>query len=56
MRRFLTLALAAGLTLAIAPEVRADHKGKVPWLEPTQGFQQARMTGKPIMLYFSADW
>ena len=46
MRRFLTLVFTVALAVAIAPEARADHKGKVPWLEPTEGFQKARMTGQ----------
>ena len=56
MRQLLSLALTAGIVAFAAPEALADHKGKVPWLEPTEGFQQARMTGKPIMLFFTADW
>jgi hypothetical protein len=50
------LALAALFAVA-APEARADHKGKIPWVtDPTQGFAQARREGKPIMIFFTADW
>jgi ABC-type sugar transport system substrate-binding protein len=57
MRRTLfAVALAAVMALA-APEARADHKGKIPWVtDPTQGFAQARREGKPIMIFFTADW
>lgn len=55
-RTFLALAAAAVLTVA-APDARADHKGKIPWVEdPTAGFAQARREGKPIMIFFTAEW
>jgi thiol:disulfide interchange protein len=43
---------------AAAPAAHAgDHKGKVAWAaDPTQGFAQARREGKPIMIFFTADW
>lgn len=55
-RAFPALALATLFAVA-APEARADHKGKIPWVtDPTQGFAQARRDGKPIMIFFTADW
>ncbi len=55
MRRTLwaaaTVAVLAGVTPAMA-----DHVGNVPWVEPEQGFAQARRTGKPILIVFSASW
>ena len=57
MRRFTGLAIAATLVAFAAQDAQAgDHLGKVPWQTPEQGFQQARLTGKPVMLAFSADW
>ena len=56
MRPFV-FAAAASLVLAAAPVALADHKGKIPWVEGyEQGIQKARMTGKPTMLFFTADW
>ncbi|MBX3465545.1 MAG: hypothetical protein KF878_01435 [Planctomycetes bacterium] len=47
------LALLGGSPLALG----ADHKGKVSWVtDTTQGFAQARREGKPIMLFFTAEW
>ncbi len=57
MRHFTGLAIAAALVAFTAQDAQAgDHLGKVPWQTPEQGFQKARMTGKPVMLAFSADW
>ena len=53
------LAFAAVLATLVAVPVPsfADHKGKVPWVTNLeQGLAKARATGKPMMLYFSADW
>ncbi len=48
---------ACVLVLGVLPAVRADHKGKIPWVESVeQGMETARQTGRPIMLFFTADW
>jgi hypothetical protein len=50
------LALAALFAVA-APEARADHKGKIPWVtDPTQGFAQARREGKPTGEAPASSW
>ena len=46
----------AAVALAAAPSARADHSGKVPWRKPDAGFQEAKLSGKPIMIAFSAEW
>ena len=51
------VAVALALALVTAPEAQADHKGKISWVEDVEaGFKQAKASGKPIMLYFTADW
>ncbi|MCO5166911.1 MAG: thioredoxin family protein [Planctomycetes bacterium] len=57
MRHSLVAAAALAL-LGVSPLAQgADHKGKVPWVtDPAQGFAQARREGKPIMLFFTAEW
>lgn len=55
--RLAAFAVAFSLVAVAAPEARADHKGKIPWVEDVEaGFKQAKATGKPIMLFFTADW
>lgn len=44
------------LSLLMVAPARADHVGDVDWLDPEEGFEKARQTGRPVMLYFSADW
>ena len=57
MRQITGLVIAATLVGFAAQNTQAgDHLGKVPWQNPEQGFKQARLTGKPMMLAFSADW
>lgn len=58
MRNALVAVAAVALLGAAAPVARAgDHKGKVPWVtDPAQGFAQARREGKPVLLFFSAEW
>lgn len=57
MRAGLFAAAAAAVLIGGAPAALADHKGKIAWVEdPAQGLEQARLTGKPAMLFFSADW
>jgi hypothetical protein len=56
MRKFGIMALIAAAALFTAPAAFADHKGKVPWLTPEQGMAQAKKSGKPMMLFFSASW
>jgi hypothetical protein len=52
------MALAtAAMVVVGAPQARADHRGKITnWQEPDQGFQTARQSGKPIMIFFTAEW
>ena len=53
----LAFATTLSLLLFAAPDAMADHKGKLPWvMDYEQGLNEARMTGKPIMLFFTADW
>jgi hypothetical protein len=54
---FLGLLTAAALC-AVAPEARADHSGKITnWVhDPAAGFAQAHREGKPIMIFFTAEW
>lgn len=48
---------AAAVTVALATPAFADHEGKIPWVkEPATGFQQAQLSGKPILLFFTASW
>ena len=50
------MAAAAVVAMVSGPAV-ADHKGKVPWVEsPAEGLALAKRTGKPAMLFFSAEW
>lgn len=57
-----TMAGLAGLAalLAAAPAMaqeRAQHQGAIPWMEDFDaGMNLARHTGKPVILYFSAEW
>jgi hypothetical protein len=54
MRR---LILTAAAVVALAAPAAADHKGKISWVEePAEGFQQAKLSGKPILLFFTASW
>ena len=55
MKRTL-FALAVSLATAAPALAGGDHAGKIPWVTPEEGFQQAKMSGKPILLFFSADW
>lgn len=56
-RLFLALAISTVMTVA-APEAEAAHTGKITnWvMNPDEGFAQARREGKPIMIFFTADW
>jgi len=61
MKNHMLIAVATVALLgATALDARAagDHKGKITnWAaDPTQGFAQARREGKPIMIFFTADW
>lgn len=58
MRNTFVAMATVALIGAAAPAAHAgDHKGKVAWAaDPTQGFAQARREGKPIMIFFTADW
>lgn len=50
---------AAAVTVAtvFCAEAQAGHGGKVEFTQEIEaGFQQARRTGKPIMIYFTAEW
>lgn len=48
---------AAAFVALVSSPALADHKGKVPWVEPpAEGFALAKRTGKPAMLFFSAEW
>jgi hypothetical protein len=52
-----SIAAALVVTLGFAAPALADHKGKIAWVEDVEaGFKQAKAVGKPIMLYFTADW
>ncbi len=47
--------LAVSLLLLSAPVALADHRGKIPWERDFEkAATQARMTGKPVMLYFTS--
>jgi hypothetical protein len=42
---------------AVDAQAAGSHKGKITWAaDPTAGFAQARREGKPIMIFFTADW
>lgn len=57
MRTLSWSAVALAVLLGAAPAARADHKGKVPWVEdPAVGMQKAKALGRPAMLFFSAEW
>lgn len=58
-----TLGRLAGLAAllvaspAFAQGLGEGHKGAIPWVEDfEEGMAQAGRSGKPIILYFSADW
>jgi len=57
--RTLWTAAAVAVALGAGAPAFADgaHEGKIPWVKPPEeGFRQARLSGKPILLFFSADW
>jgi hypothetical protein len=54
--RTLVLTAAAVMTLAAAAPARADHRGKIDWKTPEDGFAAARTSRKPIILFFTASW
>ncbi len=57
MNRALWAAAAVTVALATPAFASGDHEGKIPWVkEPATGFQQAQLSGKPILLFFSASW
>ncbi len=50
--RLLTrLALAC---LAVSPALAGG--GKITWTDATAGLAEARRSGKPVFMYFTADW
>ena len=51
------LAMAAGLCLVAAGVIGAGGGGgKVSWVDYETGMATALKTGKPAMVYFTADW
>ena len=45
------------LLLAISTPLFAGGGGKMPFVRDVEkGMQQAKMSGKPMLLYFTADW
>lgn len=55
MTRNAILVAAVGL-LALAA-AHADDGGKLPWgKDYAQGLEQAKKTGRPAVVYFTADW
>jgi hypothetical protein len=57
MQRSFWAAAAVAVALAAPAYASGDHEGKIPWIkEPAEGFQQAKLSGKPILLYFTASW
>lgn len=50
-RLVMPLALAAFTAL---PAVAGG--GKITWTDATTGMAEARKTGRPIFMYFTADW
>ncbi len=59
MNRMFLAAAAASVAVAVAAPAYAsgDHEGRIPWVKsPEEGFQQAKLSGKPILLFFTASW
>ncbi|MDF1660421.1 MAG: hypothetical protein P1V97_01530 [Planctomycetota bacterium] len=56
MKKFGVMAAVAAIAMFAAPAAHADHKGKISWETPEKGFEKAKKSGKPIMLFFSASW
>lgn len=56
MKKFGVLVAVAAVAMFAAPAAHADHKGKVSWVTPDNGFAQAKKSGKAMMLFFSASW
>ncbi|MEM7235038.1 MAG: hypothetical protein AAF517_22865 [Planctomycetota bacterium] len=45
------------LLLTISTPLLAGGGGKMPFVKDVEkGMQMAKMSGKPMMLYFTADW
>ncbi len=44
------------LILAVASPLFAGGGGKMPFVTPEKGMAEAKRTGKPMLLYFTADW
>jgi hypothetical protein len=55
VKRKTILVVAVGL-LAFAA-AHAEDGGKLPWVKDhAKGIEQAKKTGKPAVVYFTADW
>jgi len=48
---WIALVLLVGSTSALA-----GGGGKMPFVTPEKGFSEAKRSGKPIFMYFTADW
>lgn len=56
MTRPAVLAAVAAAALVAAAPARADHRGKIAWQGPDDGFAAALSTRKPMVVFFTAEW
>lgn len=56
MKKLGVMVAVVAAAMFAAPAAHADHKGKISWMNPEKGFAEAKKTGKPMMLFFSASW
>jgi len=52
-----TLLALAAVVIAAAPAPREGHDGKIDYIHDTEfGLAKAKLEGKALMLFFTADW